>query len=119
MEKKESKENKIKVVGENRGFSIKKNGLVVLKIGCDGTQLTKVLPLLQYANEDFLVFAKTADGNITMGEFGFRNLSIDRDGETKIQLEADKSAVKMEGVETVYQIEELVTFVFCQLEKAD
>lgn len=119
MEEAKSKVNKLKFVGENSGFSIKKNGLVVLKIQCDGTQLARVLMLLQYANEDFMVFAKTSDGNISMGQFGFRSLSIDRDGETKIQLEADKNSVKMAGVETVYQMEELVTFVFCQLDKAD
>lgn len=115
-EKKEVKaeKNKLKFVGANNGFSIKKNGLVDLKIECDATQLAKVLMILQYANEEFSVGAKTPDGNVVLGKFMFKSLSIDRDGETKLTLQADKNCVILSAVEMVYQLEELVTFVLCQ-----
>jgi len=113
-EKKEMKTNKLKLVGTNNGFSIKKNGLVDLKIECDSTQLARVLMILQYANEEFSVGAKTPDGNVILGKFMFKSLNIDHDGETKLTLQADKSCVKLDAVEMVYQLEELVTFVLCQ-----
>lgn len=114
QEKKEVKINKLRFVGSNNGFSIRKNGLVDLKIECDATQLAKVLMILQYANEEFSVGAKTPDGNVVLGKFMFKSLSIDRDGETKITLQADKNSVNLSSVEMVYQLEELVTFVLCQ-----
>lgn len=119
MEEVKQKVNKLKFVGANNGFAIKKNGLVDLKIECDGSQLARVLMILQYANEPFAVVAKTPDGNVTLGkDFTFKSLNIDRDGETKIVLEADKNSVKMDAIKAVYQLEELVTFVFCQHEDA-
>lgn len=114
QEKKEVKMNKLHFLGSNNGFSIKKNGLVDLKIECDATQLAKVLMILQYANEEFSVGAKTPDGNVVLGKFMFKALNIDRDGETKITLQADKNSVNLSSVEMVYQLEELVTFVLCQ-----
>jgi len=114
QEKKEVKMNKFRFVGSNNGFSIKKNGLVDLKIECDATQLAKVLIILQYANEEFSVGAKTPDGNVVLGKFMFKALNIDRDGETKLTLQADKNSVNLSSVEMVYQLEELVTFVLCQ-----
>lgn len=114
QEKKEVKINKLRFVGSNNGFSIRKNGLVDLKIECDATQLAKVLMILQYANEEFSVGAKTPDGNVILGKFMFKSLSIDRDGETKLTLQADKNSVNLSSVEMVYQLEELVTFVLCQ-----
>ena len=113
-EKKEVKTNKLKFVGANNGFSIRKNGLVDLKIECDATQLARVLMILQYANDEFSVGAKTPDGNVVLGKFMFKALNIDRDGETKLTLSADKESVMLAAVEMVYQIEELVTFVLCQ-----
>lgn len=114
QEKKEVKLNKLKFVGANNGFTIRKNGLVDLKIECDATQLAKVLMILQYANEEFSVGAKTPDGNVILGKFMFKTLNIDRDGETKLALQADKNSVNLSAVEMVYQLEELVTFVLCQ-----
>lgn len=114
QEKKEVKMNKLRFVGSNNGFSIKKNGLVDLKIECDATQLAKVLIILQYANEEFSVGAKIPDGNVVLGKFMFKALNIDRDGETKLTLQADKNSVNLSSVEMVYQLEELVTFVLCQ-----
>ena len=114
MEEQEKKVNKLKFVGANNGFTIRKNGLVDLKIECDNTQLAKVLLILQYANEEFSVGAKTPDGNVVLGKFMFKSLTIDHDGETKLTLQADKSSVMLASVEMVYQLEELVTFVLCQ-----
>lgn len=114
QEKKEVKLNKLKFVGANNGFTIRKNGLVDLKIECDATQLAKVLMILQYANEEFSVGAKTPDGNVVLGKFMFKSLNIDHDGETKLTLQADKNSVNLSSVEMVYQLEELVTFVLCQ-----
>ena len=120
MEGEKQKVNKLKFVGANNGFAIKKNGLVDLKIECDGTQLVRVLMILQYANEPFTIGSKTPDGNVVLGkDFTFKNLSIDRDGEAKIVFEADKNSVKMDAIKSVYQLEELVTFVFCQSVMAD
>lgn len=120
MDEEKSKVNKLKIVGANNGFAIKKNGLVDLKIECDGSQLARVLMILQYANETFTIGAKTPEGSIVLGkDFTFKNMSIDRDGETKIVFEADKDSVKMDSVRVVYQLEELVTFVFCQSIVAD
>ena len=104
----------LKFVGINSGFSIRKNGLVDLKVDCDATQLAKVLMILQYANDEFSVGAKTPDGNVVLGKFMFKALNIDRDGETKLTLQADKDSVRLSSIEAVYQIEELVTFVLCQ-----
>ena len=112
MEQKEK--TTLKFVGTNSGFSIRKNGLVDLKVDCDATQLGRVLMILQYANDEFLVGAKTPDGNVTLGKFMFKALSIDRDGETKLTLQADKDSVRLSAVEMVYKLEELVTFVLCQ-----
>jgi len=70
--------------------------------------------ILQYANEEFSVGAKTPDGNVVLGKFMFKALNIDRDGETKLTLQADKNSVHLSSVEMVYQLEELVTFVLCQ-----
>lgn len=110
----EAKKVTVKFVGTNNGFSIKKNGLVDLKIECDGTQLARVLQILQIANDEFSVGAKTPDGNVILGKFMFKSLSIDRDGETKLTLQAGKESVMLSEIEKVYQIEELVTFVLCQ-----
>ena len=119
MEQK-AKMNKVKFVGSNNGFTIRKNGLVDLKIECDGSQLARVLMLLQYANDVFAVCAKTQDGNVVLGkEFNFKSLNIDRDGETKIALESDKDSVSLSSIEDVYKMTELVTFVFYQRENAD
>lgn len=119
MEEK-AKVNKLKFVGTNNGFTIKKNGLVDLKIECDRTQLARVLMLLQYAVDTFVIGAKTQDGSITLGkQFSFKGLSIDRDGESKITFEADKDSVSLSSIEAVYKAEELVTFIFCQRENAD
>lgn len=118
MEEQKKKVNKIKFVGANNGFSIRKNGLVDLKIECDQTQLGKVLMILQYAAGEFSVGAKVPDGNIVLGKFMFKSLVIDNDGETKLTLQADKESVVLASVETVYQMEELVTFVLCQYEDA-
>lgn len=110
----EKKKVTMKFVGTNNGFSIKKNGLVDLKIECDGTQLARVLQILSLANDEFSVGAKTPDGNVVLGKFMFKGLNIDRDGETKLTLQADKESVALSEIEKIYQIEELVTFVLCQ-----
>ena len=115
----EQKKVNLKFVGTNNGFSIKKNGLVDLKIECDGTQLAKVLQILQYANDPFKVGAKTPEGKVVLGEeFTFKSLSIDRDGETKLTLQADKNSVMLAAVEMVYQLEELITFCLIQRKNA-
>lgn len=120
MEETKQKNNKLKIVGANNGFAIRKNGLVDLKIECDGSQLGMALLILQYANEPFAIGAKTPDGSVVLGkDFTFKSLSIDKDGESKISFEADKDSVKMGAIKAVYQLEELVTFVFCQREDAD
>lgn len=114
----EQKKVNLKFVGTNNGFSIKKNGLVDLKIECDGTQLARVLQILQYANDSFSVGAKTPEGNVVLGrEFMFKGLSIDRDGETKLTLQADKTSIDLSSVEMVYQLEELITF--CLIQRKD
>lgn len=116
----EQKKVSLKFVGTNSGFSIKKNGLVDLKIECDSTQLGRVLMILQYAAEPFGIGAKTPDGNIVLGkEFTFKALNIDRDGETKLTLQADKNSVNLVSVDAVYQLEELVTFVLLQRKSAE
>lgn len=120
MEETKPKTNKLRIVGANNGFAIRKNGLVDLKIECDGSQLGMTLMILQYANEPFTIGAKTPDGNVVLGkDFTFKSLSIDRDGDSKIGFEADKDSVKMGAIKAVYQLEELVTFVFCQHDNAD
>ena len=116
QEKKEVKTNKLRFVGANNGFTIRKNGLVDFKIECDQTQLAKVLMILQYANDEFSLGAKTPDGNVILGKFMFKNLNIDRDGESKLTLQADKDSVNLSSVDMVYHLEELVTFVLCQRE---
>jgi len=113
-EAKEVKMNKLKFIGANNGFSIKKNGLVDLKIECDTTQLARVLMILQYASEELSVGAKTPDGNVVLGKFMFKSLNIDRDGESKLTLQADKDSVNLSSIDMVYHLEELVTFVLCQ-----
>lgn len=119
MEQPEQKEKTLatKVRGVNNGFSIKKNGIVEIKIQCDGSQIVNVLGILQLAGQSIKAVAKIGDEKVKIGIFSFYGLHIDRDGDAKLVLQSDSENVNMVAVEALYQEQEVVKFIFASAEK--
>lgn len=111
MEQKEEKMI-LRMKGINSGFSIKKNGIVEIRLECDGSELVNVLGLLQLAGQDILVAAKVDGEKVKVGTFGFYGLHIDRDGDSKIVLQSDQESVNIDAVSTLYGEQEVVRFMF-------
>lgn len=113
----EQKEQIVKVNGMNSGFAIKRNGIVEIKVECDGSELASILGILQLAGKSIRVAAKVKEEKVSLGTFFFYGLHIDRDGDARLVLQSDAENANLGAMETLYQEQELVRFMFACAEK--
>lgn len=84
------KKVKCTLEAQYNGHSIKNNGDVDLNFKIPYSEITSGLLLTQMLNANINIVAKVGAGKpINLGTFMLKNLSIDRDGETKIKFNSE------------------------------
>ena len=106
------KKIKIKLEVQYDGHSIKKNGSVDLRFKSPYSELVKSLELLQLINCNINIKAKVNNVNYEIGTFYLNNLSVDRDGESKIKFNTELENVEMNNLNNLTE-RDVIIFILC------
>lgn len=105
-----AEKTKVKLVGTNKDYGVKANGLVTVKIECDGGQLPQVMRMFNFLGRDFKMGANLGEPK-PIGKFSIWNIKVDGDGEATLILRSDRDSVKMDQLDELYAQQELVEFM--------
>ena len=77
---------KAKSIVSYNGHNISANGTVNFNVNAQYSQLTNTIQLMQMLNNDIDIKAKVSGAVLKLGSFRIKKITIDGDGESKIQL---------------------------------
>ena len=91
------KEVSVKLVSMYDGHSIKQNGNVDLKLGCEYSELPNYVQLVQMLNNDINVAVKLPGDKkpIKIGMFRLKQLNVSHDGSAKISFSSTNDFVEV------------------------
>lgn len=93
---------KLNSVATYNGHSVQANGIVVLNIKADYSELANTVQALQLLNNDITIAVKYAQQNpMKLGVFRLDNISIGSDGASKVRFKGSVDYVETDNLNTM------------------
>ena len=89
---------KAKSIVSYNGHNISANGIVNFNVNAQYSQLTNTIQLMQMLNNDIDIKVKVQGQALKLGSFRIKKITIDGDGESKIQLTSSVDFVEVDNL---------------------
>ena len=92
----------VKSVGTYNGHSIQANGIVVLNMVMDYSELVNVVQMFQLLNEDIKIKVKYASEQpMNLGSFRLDNVSVGSDGVSKVKFKGSVDFIETDNLNSM------------------